>query len=260
MPTRVTSRPPDAVIDQLHHDYAADGYAAQRAKLVECYLPFAYRIASRYRDRGERLEDLRQVALTALLVAIDRFDPERGVKFTTYGGRCIAGELKRHFRDAGWAVRVGRSAQERYLELRATVEALDQELGRNPTIPEVAARMRIPDDDVLMAMEIGDVRQATSLDAPVHGRDGDRAVDVGGADPGFDAVEAEVLNEQVLARLLGRLSESDRRLVELYYLEGRTQMEVAQLVGASQVSVSRHLSRILTRLRAIVAEDVVAVA
>jgi RNA polymerase sigma-B factor len=181
------------------------------------------------------------------------------VRFTTYGTRCITGELKRHFRDKGWAVRVGRSAQERYLRLRAESEALHHELGRSPTIGEIAVRLGVDEDDVLVAMDVGDARHAASLDAPVAGRDDASTVDFGRVDPGYDDVDRELVQHQVLGRLLTRLSDADRQLVQLYYLDGHTQMEIAHLTGTSQVSVSRRLARVLVRLRAIAQADAVAV-
>jgi RNA polymerase sigma-B factor len=243
------TRPTNGELDALHASYAATRSAALRAELAHWYTPFAYHLANRFRDRGEPLDDLRQVALTALVVALDRFDPAMRVRFTTYGTRCITGELKRHFRDKGWAVRVGRSAQERYLRLRAETEALHHELGRSPTIAEVAARLGVDEEAVLAAMDVGDARRAASLDAPAAGRDDGLGVDIGRVDPGFDSVEQTLVHRQVLDALLTRLSDTDRRLVELYYLEGHTQMEVAHLTGTSQVSVSRHLARVLSRLR-----------
>lgn len=233
----------------MHAAYAATRSPALRAQLADCYTPFAYHLANGFRDRGEPLDDLRQVALTALVVALDRFDPGVGVRFTTYGARCMTGELKRHFRDKGWAVRVGRSAQERYLQLRAATEELHQELGRSPTIPDVAARLDISEEDVLVSMDVGDARHAASLDAPVAGRDDARVIDVGLVDPGFDDVDRDIVHHQLVDELLARLAEGDRNLVELYYLQGRTQMEVARVVGASQVSVSRRLARIVDRLQ-----------
>lgn len=244
------ARPPNDELDAVHASYATTRSPALRAQLAHWYTPFAYHLANRFRDRGEPLDDLRQVALTALVVALDRFDPTMGVRFTTYGTRCITGELKRHFRDRSWAVRVGRSAQERYLQLRATSDELHQELGRSPTIADIAARLGIADDDVLAAMDVGDARHAASLDAPVPGRDDASTIEIGHADPGFEAVERALVQHQVLDGLLARLSAADRRVVQLYYLDGRTQIEVAHLMGTSQVSVSRHLARVLARLRA----------
>jgi RNA polymerase sigma-B factor len=251
--------PSDDELAGVHESYARTRSPAQRAQLAAWYTPLAYHFANRYRDRGEPLDDLRQVALTALVVALDRFDPTMGVRFTTYGTRCITGELKRHFRDKGWAVRVGRSAQERYLRLRAESEALHHELGRSPTIGEIAVRLGVDEDDVLVAMDVGDARHAASLDAPVAGRDDASTVDFGRVDPGYDDVDRELVQHQVLGRLLTRLSDADRQLVRLYYLDCRTQMEIAHMTGTSQVSVSRRLARVLVRLRAMAQADAVAV-
>lgn len=256
--TRVATRSPHDDVDELHAAYAATRSPSVRAQLAQWYTPLAYHLANRYRDRGEPLDDLRQVALTALVVALDRFDPSMGVRFTTYGTRCITGELKRHFRDKGWAVRVGRSAQERYLRLRAETEAMHQELGRSPTIPEIARRLGIDSEAVLVAMDVGDARHTTSLDRPAAGREEAPSAQFGTVDPGFEDVERALVQRQVLDGLLTRLSDADRRLVQLYYLEGRTQTEVARLTGTSQVSVSRHLARVLARLRAMAHADAVA--
>lgn len=246
---RGRARPSDDVLDRHHRDYRATGDAATFDRLVDWYSPFAYHLAARFTERGEPLEDLQQVALAALVLALRRFDPERGVRFTSYAGRCIVGELKRHLRDKTWAVRVGRSAQERFLSLRATVEELQHELGRQPTVPEVASRLGVREDDVLEAMDMAVVRVASSLDAPLPGDHEERVRDVPEVDEGFERVERKLQREQVLADLLPRLDGDERRLLSLYFGEGMSQAEVAAVLGISQVSVSRHLGRVIERLR-----------
>ncbi|HET7653996.1 MAG TPA: sigma-70 family RNA polymerase sigma factor [Acidimicrobiales bacterium] len=243
-------RLPDHVLDVLHRRFARDRDPGDRDRLVLAYRPFARHLAGHFRDRGEPLEDLQQVAMMAIIKALDRFDPERGIRFSTFASRYVSGELKRHFRDKTWAVRVPRAIQERYLAMKAIVEVLRGELGRSPTIPELAERLDVSDEDVLEAMEAAALYRIRSLDDS-RGSDDERSDEAATAEPGFDAVERQVLGEQVLGSVLQRISERERELLHLYYVDGLSQAEIASRVGTSQVSVSRHLSRTIDRLRAL---------
>jgi RNA polymerase sigma-B factor len=235
-------------------EYCRSGDPAVRDRLVEANLAFARRLAYRYVRRGEAIEDLEQVASLALVKAVDRFDPTRGVKFTTFAASTIIGELKRHFRDRGWAVQVPRRVQETYLELGHTVERLSQELGRSPAITELADAMAASEEDVLEAMEVGRTAyQGVSLDEPVSEAEAEttRAEMLGGADPEL----AATAERTSLRSLVGRLPERERRILYLRFFEERTQAEIADEVGVSQMHVSRLIRQSLAQLRTIAGEE-----
>ncbi len=233
-------------------DGTADLFARRREPdarraLVEEYDWLAKRLARRFRGRGVELDDLIQVARYGLLNAIDRYDPDRGVKFTTYAGRTIVGEIQHHFRDQAWSLRVPRSLQNLWLEVSRTVEDLSQSLGRSPTIGEIADAIGVDEDRVLEALEAGDAFTASSIDQP-FGADDDRTPTdvVGGPDPAME----HVLERSDLTEHLAALPERQRTILYLRVFEGRTQSEIADVVGVSQVHVSRLLSRALDSLKA----------
>jgi RNA polymerase sigma-B factor len=242
---------PLADLDALHFRFRATRDPALRERLVVEYQGLARHLANLFAHRGQPGDDLNQVATMALLKAVDRFDPDRGVKFSTYAARVVTGELKRHFRDRAWAVRVPRSLQELYLASRRAADDLQAELGRDPTVAQVAARVGIGEEGVLEAMEAGFAYRIASLDAPRPGGDGRGWAEPAGADDGFAAVEDRLARHQRLTPLLSRLGEQDRRLTWLYYGEGLSQAEIGARLGMSQVAVSRRLARILGRLRAL---------
>lgn len=220
-----------------------------RDELVEENAPLAHFLARRFANRGEPVDDLVQVALVGLLKAVERFDPERGLQFSTFATPTILGELKRHFRDRGWAVRVPRRVQELHLQLGRIVAALGQEYGRSPTPAEVADRAGVSEEDVLEAMEAGSLYRLVSLDAPAS-RDEDEASELvaclGEDDPEFERIEHRGELDDLLAVLPSR----ERRIVELRFFAGMTQSEIAERVGVSQMHVSRLLARSLEMLRA----------
>ncbi|HVM40315.1 MAG TPA: SigB/SigF/SigG family RNA polymerase sigma factor [Acidimicrobiia bacterium] len=236
--------------DQEFTEYSETGDKAVRDRLIEEHVSFARRLAHRYARRGEPIEDLEQVASLALVKAVERFDPERGVKFTTFAASTIIGELKRHFRDRGWAVQVPRRVQETYLELGQTVGRLSQELGRSPTITELAETMGCTEEDVLEAMEVGRTAyQGVSLDEPVSDGEGEtrRAELLGAVDP-----EVTMAPERASLRaLLSTLPERERKILYLRFFEERTQAEIAEEVGVSQMHVSRLIRQSIDQLRAI---------
>jgi RNA polymerase sigma-B factor len=217
-----------------------------KRELVETFDGLAHRLARRFRGRGVALDDLVQVARYGLLKAIDRFDPEREVLFTTYAGRTIVGEIKHYFRDQAWSVRVPRSLQNLWLEVSRVVEDLTHTLGRSPTIGEIAALLEVDEETVLEALDAGAAYTATSLDRPVDDA-GDVAVvdQIGEPDPGFESAA----NRGDMETHLKDLPERERRILYLRFFEGRTQAEIADDVGVSQVHVSRILTRTLTQLR-----------
>jgi RNA polymerase sigma-B factor len=218
-----------------------------RNELVEEHTRLADFLARRFAHRGEPLDDLRQVALVGLVKAVERFQPERGLKFSSFATPTIVGELKRHFRDKGWAVRVPRRIQELHLELDQSVATLTQELRRPPTTAEIAARVGVAEEDVLEAMEANTLYRLSSLDAGYPGNDSPSLEPSCGVDAEeFDAVEDRVAVSELLAVLPPR----ERRIVYLRFFEGRTQSEIASDVGISQMHVSRLLSRSLEMLGA----------
>ncbi len=219
-----------------------------RARLVEGHLGLAEYLARRFSNRGEPLDDLVQVASLGLLKAIDRFEPARGVEFSTYATHTIVGELKRHFRDKGWAVRAPRRMQELYLRLGKVVSTLSQELGRSPTIPELATEAQVSEEEVLEALEAGQAYRFASLDATSSGEDdGDTlSSQLGEEDP--QLLDAE--HRAALSPLMKRLPPREQAILHLRFFEGMTQSEIAARLGISQMHVSRLLARSLSQLRA----------
>ncbi len=217
---------------------------ALRDRLVEDHLGLAHHLARRFAKRGESTDDLVQVASIALIKAVDRFDPEMGVEFSTFATRTIIGELKRHFRDKGWAIRAPRRVQELYLELGPVREQLTHEHGRPPTVPELAARVGASEEAVLEALEAGVSYRTSSIDAP-NAQDGTLAMRLGDADRGFAGVEDHL----VLRRSLAELPERERIIIQLRFVEGLTQGEIAIRIGISQMHVSRLLASSLAALR-----------
>ena len=225
----------------------ATGDPAVRDQLAQLHLPLVEYLAKRFKDRGEPLDDLIQVGSVGLLKAIDRFDLEREVEFSTYATPTIVGELKRYFRDKGWAIRVPRRLQELSLRLNKLVAQLTQDLGRAPTVPELAKAAGVSEDEVLEALESGQAYSTTSLDAPTGDDDdapmrGDR---IGEEDLRLDNLEYFAS----LAPLIEQLPERERTILYLRFFKGMTQSKIADHIGISQMHVSRLLTRILEFLR-----------
>jgi len=218
-----------------------------RDSLVEEHRWIALHCARRFAGRGEPMADLVQVGQLGVLKAVERYDPSYDVRFATFAVPTALGELRRHFRDTTWPVHVPRRVKELHLELAAAVEAAHQELGRAPRVDELAERMGTSEDDVLVAMEANAAYRSTPLAAA-----GDRDSDDDGPD-GITAGEDDVAFGQVETAVLVRgllrvLPERERRIVELRFFEGRTQLEIGERVGLSQVHVSRVLRSSLARL------------
>ena len=234
--------------------YHEDGDLRAREQLIEQYMSLVRSLARRYSYRGEQLEDLVQIGAIGLIKAIDRFDLERGVELTTYATPNIIGEIKRHFRDKGWAVRVPRGLQELNVQLSRLMEQLTVQLGRSPTIPELAKAAGVEEEEVLEALESG--RAYTSLSLSVGGGGGD--------DDDLDPLESlgteehqyEVSEDRaVLAPGFKALDERERRILQLRFFDGLTQSQIAQQVGISQMHVSRLIRRSLEKIRETIAED-----
>ena len=237
---------PAGEMRQLFVEYADTGDRAIRDQLIEANLGLARVLARRFANRGENLDDLVQVASVALVYAIDRFDPTRGVEFSTFATRTVIGELKRHFRDKGWSIRAPRRIQELYLELSQIIEVLSQRLGRPPTVAEMARATGETEEAVLEALEAGRSYRTSSIDAPDR-QQGTLADRLGDSDPRFEGTDDRI----VLERSLTRLSERDRRILYLRFVRGLTQSEIAELIGVSQMHVSRLISSSLATLREI---------
>jgi RNA polymerase sigma-B factor len=221
---------------------------AARNEVVERCFPLAVHLAQRFQYRGEPFDDLLQVASVGLIKAVERFDITRGTAFSSFATPTILGELKRHFRDTTWSVRIPRTLQELRPLLLDASEHLRHELGRAPTVAEIAARMGVSEEAVLDAMEAANAYSAASLDETVDNDSGAPSVAerLGEVDEGFDLVEARI----AAAPLLDALCERDRRILFLRYYRDMTQAEIAREVGISQMHVSRLLAQIIGRLNA----------
>lgn len=214
-----------------------------RDQLVQKHLGLAHHIARRFINRGEPFDDLFQVASMALVKAVDRFDPERGIKFNTFAVPYMVGELKRHFRDKGWAVRAPRRIQELYLELGQQVEELTHTLGRAPTVMEIAAALGEPVGAVLEAMEANRHYRADSLDDPREQSSESHSL----AQDEEDLALIE--RRSVLVPALTNLTPAERELIRMRFVEDMTQSQIAKKIGISQMQVSRLLAQSLKRLR-----------
>jgi RNA polymerase sigma-B factor len=213
-----------------------------RNALIERHMTLADGLARPYARRGEPFDDLRQVAMLGLLKAVDRFDPDREIPFASFAIPTIRGELRRHFRDRGWTIKVPRRLQELHLELDAIAARVAQDQGRPPTVAEIATAANVSDEDVLEAMEVSDLYRPRSLDAPARSEAGGSVADGLGAD---DHALTDAESRVALRSMLQQLSERDRRIVYLRFFEEMTQSEIAEQVGISQMHVSRLLTRSL---------------
>jgi RNA polymerase sigma-B factor len=232
---------------QLLIRYHEHGDLAAREELCERFLPLARDLALRYTYTDEPLDDLLQVASLGLIKAIDRFEPGRGTKFTSYAAPTILGELKRHFRDKGWSLHVPRDLQERTLAVSRATETLSKELGRSPKVREVAEELGCSVEQVLEAQEAAASYEAASLDAPATKDDGESAalVDLlGQEDSSYELVE----DREAIASTWLALPEVERQVLELRFMHDLTQREIGERIGYSQMHVSRLLRRALNRL------------
>jgi RNA polymerase sigma-B factor len=227
--------------------FASTRDPALRDQLIEAHLGLAEYLARRFANRGEPLDDLVQVASLGLVKAVERFDPERGLEFTTFATPTIVGELKRHFRDKGWAVRVPRRVQELHLRVTRVIDDLATEFGRSPTVQEIAQRAGTTEDEVVEAIDAGSAYRSASLDA---GRgDDDESPGLLGQLGEIDPELARAERRAALGPLIGALPEREQVMLYLRFYEGMTQSEIAKRLGISQMHVSRLLSRSLQQLR-----------
>jgi RNA polymerase sigma-B factor len=235
------SSTPDRGSDWL--DTAVAAFSASRdpslrSEIVERGAWLARRVARRFAETSEPYDDLCQVAMIGLLKAVDRYDPEFGVRFGTFATPTILGELRRHFRDHTWAVHVPRGAKELRIQINAAVDAMTSELGRSPTVAELAERLDLRREQVLEGLEAGAVYSSVSLDG------------LQGVEPADDEASTnDVLDRQLLAELLDQLPKRERNILYLRYFHELSQAQIAEQVGTSQVHVGRLIASSLSSLR-----------
>ena len=231
---------------ELLRRYHVDGDATAREELVNRHLPLVRSLARRYAGRGEALEDIEQVGAIGLIKAIDRYELSREVALTTYATPNVVGEIKRHFRDKGWAIRVPRALQELNGKMGPTIERLTSKLGRSPSIAEIAAEFETSTEQVLEALEAGSAYAPLSLSA---GPSGDEELDpmetIGELDEEFDRTDDRTSLEPALAAL----PEREREILRMRFEDGLTQTQIAERIGISQMHVSRLIRRSLERMR-----------
>jgi len=228
-------------------DPDSEEYTRLRARIIEDLLPLATHLANRFRNRGEPFDDLVQVANLALIKAVDGFDPHRGVSFSSYAVPFIAGELKRHFRDKTWHVRVPRRLQELSLQINRATDELTQQLGRSPTVADLATNLGIGEEETIEALEAAGAYHSLSLDAPAGGEDGaSTLVDLIGTE---DSELAEVDARVALPPLLATLPSREQRILAMRFFGNLTQSQIAAELGISQMHVSRLITKALTTLR-----------
>jgi RNA polymerase sigma-B factor len=228
--------------------YASSRERSIRDELIEAHLRLAEHLARRFVNRGVPLDDLVQVASLGLVKAVERFEPDRGLEFSTFATPTIVGELKRHFRDKGWSVRVPRRVQELHVEINSLVGEMTQRLGRSPTIAELAVRASTSQEEVLEAMEAAQAYRSTSIDAPTGTGDEDaRGLASQLGDDDVNLFDAE--NRMLVGDLLVTLPKREQLMLRLRFYEGMTQSQIADRLGISQMHVSRLLARSLSMLR-----------
>jgi len=230
---------------ELLRRYHVDGDLAARDQLAEEMVPLARALASRYVGRGEPLDDLVQVACVGIMKAIEGFDIDREVRFSSYATPTVLGELKRHFRDRTWAMHVPRGMQELQLTLAETRDKLTSELGRSPSVQELASAVGVPVEEVLQTLQSIGARRTRSLDEPTSERDTTLADALGDDDPELTRAEMRVLIDDALDVLRPR----DQEILRLRFEEDMTQTEISKRVGVSQMQISRIIRESINRLR-----------
>jgi RNA polymerase sigma-B factor len=252
-------RPSREELRALHRRYKETTDVAERdrirAQLVDAYHDFVYFLARKFQNRGEPLDDIVQVGYLGLIKAIERFDPDLGFEFTTFATLTVAGEIKRHFRDKGTAIRFPRRLQELHQSVVRVNEEMKNQLGREPTVSELAERLGVPPEDVTEAMEIGPAYMPLSLDQPIGSGDGQEgraiAEQIGTADPELDRVEMRDLLDRAMVHLTPR----ERSIMAMRFYEQMSQSEIARRLGISQMHVSRLQRAALEQLRKYVPQE-----
>lgn len=233
---------------ELFRRFKEEGDMDAREKLVMSHLNLVRFIANKFKNRGEPIDDLIQVGYLGLLKAIDRFDPSRGLEFTTFATPTIMGEIKRHFRDKGWSVRVPRRLQELSAKVNQAMDTLTSQLQRSPTIAEIADYLDATVDEVLEAMESSSAYSSVSLEAP-SGADDDDTPSVIDRYATEDSDLAFTDDRIIIEEALASFSPRERDVIEMRFLKGMTQIEIAEKLGISQVQVSRLLRRTLKKIQ-----------
>ena len=240
--------------DALFEEFGRTGRRGVRNRIVEAHMGLAVHIAKRYNVRAGRDDDIEQVAMLALVKAVDRFDRTMGVPFAAFAGRTIEGEIKRHFRDATWTVKVPRGAKELHLAVRRAGDELSTKLGRSPTVAEVAQHLDIDQDDVITGLSVSEARRVESIDPRPNDDSGpgtDRQGAIAQRDRGFVDIE----NSAVIDQLLEKLPEREREIVRLRFYDEMSQVDIAETVGVSQMHVSRLLKKAFAQLREVYGDD-----
>lgn len=232
---------------RLFEEYHQSRDPAVREQLVEQYAALVRSLARRFAGRGEPLEDLEQVGYLGLIAAIERFEPGMGLEFTTFATPTILGEIKRYFRDKSWAVRVPRRLQETYTRVVRVQQSLGQELGRSPTVAEVAKKLELEPEEVLQALEAGPAHRAVSLDAPAPGQDesGEMGERIGQEDENLNRIELR----ELLGSAMEHLTPREQEILILRFVDELPQTEVARRLGISQMHVSRLQRAALEQLK-----------
>jgi RNA polymerase sigma-B factor len=246
---RATRELSHALFDELAHDATTDVRRTQcREELVQLHLPLVEHCARRFMNRGEPLDDLVQVGTIGLIKSVDRFDRDRGVEFSTYATPTIIGEIKRYFRDKGWAIRVPRRLQELRMSIGSVTGDMAQDLGRSPTTREIADKLGVSVEEVLEGIESANAYSTLSLDAGDRGEDGagSSMLDTLGMD---DEALAHVEIRESIKPLIEGLPQREKRILLLRFFRGMTQSQIAEEIGVSQMHVSRLLTRTLEQLR-----------
>jgi RNA polymerase sigma-B factor len=242
-PQRARQREEDRELLRRYHE---DGDVSAREQLVQRHLPLVRSLARRYANRGEPLDDVEQVGAIGLLKAIDRFELGREVSLATYATPNVVGEIKRHFRDKGWAIRVPRALQELNARMSGTIDALTARLGRSPSIAEIADTLETTTEDVLEALEVGSAYSTLSLSGPPGGdEESDPLESIGSEDEGFERSE----DRASLAPALEQLPLREREILRMRFEEGLPQTQIAERVGLSQMHVSRLIRKALATMR-----------
>jgi RNA polymerase sigma-B factor len=249
---------PREELRRLHREYRATDDPEKRdrirERLVEGYRSLVYFLARKFMNRGEPLEDIVQVGFLGLIKAIERFEPDLGNEFTTFATPTVTGEIKRYFRDKGWAIRFPRRLQELYQQVVRMNEDLKKELGRTPRVAEIADRLKVSEEEVLEAMEMSPAHAPMSLNATI-GSDGDEGrslfESLGNPDPNLDRVEMR----DVLRRAMEHLTPRERSIMAMRFYDEMSQSEIAKKLGISQMHVSRLQRAALEHLREVVPQD-----
>jgi len=239
-------------VEALFRESKRTGDPRLRERLIQMHLNLVRFLARKFANRGEPVDDLIQVGNIGLINAVDRFDPERGIRFATYATPTIVGEIKRYFRDRGWAIRVPRHLQEINLAANKAVDALVQRFDRSPTVAEIAKEVGASEEETLEAIELGHMYELISLDSEAGQPEDESHTTLADYVGGDDAILEEIGVRSSLVDILKRLPDRERKIIELRFFRNMSQTDVARTLDISQMHVSRLQQKALSRLREIV--------